>query len=91
MKHAMLIVCLIFGGLMVTSFARADDIVEVEGVYCKFNLKAWDNNLKDFLETATDCKVKVKTQWGKFEYTQPLVVDPDNFNPMDLWSALTDG
>lgn len=87
MRKSMFFVCLVFGFVMITSFAHAQ---EVEGVYCRFDVKEWDGSFMDFLKSGSDCKVKVKTEWGSFEYTQPLIVDLADFNPLEIWSALTD-
>jgi hypothetical protein len=87
MKHMVLIACLAFGFIMITSFARAQ---EVEGVYCRFDVKEWNGSLLGFLKSGSDCEVKVNTEWGSFEYTQPLIVDPEAFNPLEIWSALAD-
>lgn len=87
MRKPMLIVCLVFGFVMITSFAQAQ---EVEGVYCRFDVKEWNGSLRNFLKSGSDCKVKVNTEWGSFEYTQPLIIDPKAFNPLEIWSALTD-
>ena len=87
MKKSVLIACLIFGGVMVSSFAQAQ---EVEGVYCQFNVKKWEGSILEFLKKGSDCHVEVKTEWGTFEYDQPLVVDPREWNPLNLWSKLSD-
>lgn len=87
MKHMVLIACLAFGFVMITSFAQAQ---QVEGVYCRFDVKEWNGSLRDFLKSGSDCKVKINTEWGSFEYTQPLIVDLADFNPLEIWSALTD-
>lgn len=86
MREAVLIACLAFGFIMVTSFAQAQ---EVEGVYCQFDVKKWNGSLLDFLKSGSDCEVKVKTEWGSFEYSQPLIVAPEDFNPLAIWSAIT--
>lgn len=66
MRKAMLIVCLIFGGIMVSSFAQAQ---EIEGVYCKFDVKEWKGSIIDFIRNGTDCSVQV-------DYVSPYLLEP---------------
>ncbi len=87
MRKSMFFGCLVFGFIMITSFARAQ---EVEGVYCRFDVKKWEGSVLEYLKNGSDCHVEVKTEWGTFEYDQPLVVDPRDWNPLDIWAKITD-
>lgn len=85
MKDTFLIVCLAFGLLMITSFAQAQ---EIEGVYCRVDVKQWNGSLIDFLKQGTKCKVKVKAEWQGNEYSQTISIDPDKINLAGIWSKL---
>ena len=74
MKELVLLACLAFGFIMVTSFAQAQ---EVEGVYCRFDVKQWDGSLLRFLKQGPECKVSVTVEWQDVEYSQTINVDTD--------------
>lgn len=88
MKELVLLACLAFGFVMVTSFAQAQ---EVEGIYCRFDAKKWDGSLLKFLKQGPECKVELTVEWQDVEYDQTINIDPDKISLSDIWNNLTDG
>ena len=81
----MILVCLLFGSVMVVTGARADDYA-IEGVYCRFDMKELGNGLLSFLRSGSKCEVAVETPYGQFEYEQQII--PEKPDLKALWSKL---
>lgn len=79
---SIMVICLIFGSLMVVTGAQAQE--RVEGVYCRFDVNKWEGSLVNWLKHGSRCKVEVTSRWGAFDYNQPVIPD---FDPHKLWGG----
>ena len=86
MREIVLIMCVIFGAVMVVTGAQADDY-GVEAVYCRFDAKALGGGLLAFLKGGK-CKVEVDTPQGwSFDVETPIV--PERPDWAAIWGKFT--